>query len=228
MHPRLLFPSLAALLPLPLTAATSFTQSWSSGFEANGLVPDGNPIGWSDSRNLSSVPITSLSDLNVSLTITGGAIGDLYIYLSNGSYAAILLNRPGKTSSDDFGFADEGFAITFDDSGPNGDSHLTLTGPTRLTGGSWEPDARPDNPYDVLDSSPRSSFLSGFNSYNPNTTWTLFVADMVSGASSTVTSWGLTITSPSAVPEPSASLASSLTIAWALSLTRNRHRSRRP
>jgi subtilisin-like proprotein convertase family protein len=226
MHARFLLPSLAALLPLPLTAATSFTQSWSSGFEANGLVPDGNPIGWSDSRTLSSVPITSLSDLNVSLTITGGAIGDLYIYLSNGALSAILLNRPGKTSSDDFGFSDEGFSITFDDSGPNGDSHLTLTGPTRLAGGSWEPDARPANPYDVLDTSPRSSFLSGFNSYNPNTTWTLFVADTVSGSSSTVTSWGLTITSPSAVPEPSSSLASVLTLTWALTLTRNRRRHR--
>jgi len=227
MHPRLLLPSLAALLPLPLTAATSFTQSWSSGFEANGLVPDGNPSGWSDSRTLSSVPITSITDLNVSLTITGGAVGDLFIYLSNGSYAAILLNRPGKTSSDDFGFPDEGFNVTFDDSGPNGDSHLTLTGPSRLSGGSWEPDARPDNPYSVLDSSPRSSFLSGFNSYNPNTTWTLFVADTVSGSSSTVTSWGLSINTPSIVPEPSASLASTLTLTWALSIIRNRRRHRR-
>ena len=228
MHARFLLPSVAALLPLPLTAATSFTQSWSSGFEANGLVPDGNPTGWSDSRTLSSVPITSITDLNVSLTITGGAIGDLYIYLTNGAYAAILLNRPGKTSSDDFGFADEGFSITFDDSGPNGDSHLTLTGPTRLAGASWEPDARPANPYDVLDSSPRSSFLSGFHSYNPNTTWTLFVADMVSGSSSTVTSWGLSINTPSAVPEPSSSLASSLTFSWALSTIRQRRRHRRP
>lgn len=228
MHPRLVLPSLAALLPLPLTAATSFTQSWSSGFETNGLVPDGDLNGWSDSRTLSSVPITSISDLNVSLTITGGAIGDLFIYLSNGSHAAILLNRPGKTLSDDFGFADEGFNVTFDDSGTNGDSHITFTGPLLLTAtNSWEPDGRLTDPFAVLDSSLRTNFLSGFNSSNPNTTWTLYVADMVSGSSSTVTSWGLAINTPSIVPEPSSSLATTLTLTWALAITTRRRRSRR-
>jgi hypothetical protein len=226
MHPRFLLPSLATLLPLPLTAATSFTQSWSSGFEANGLVPDGDPSGWSDSRTLSSVPITSISDLNVSLTITGGAVGYLIIYHSNGSHAAILLNRPGKTLSDDFGFADEGFNVTFDDSGTNGDSHLTFTGPLLLTASSWEPDGRLTDPFAVLDSSPRTNFLSGFNSSNPNTTWTLYVADTVSGSSSSVSSWGLAINTPSVVPEPSSSLATTLTLSWALSLTRNRRRHR--
>ena len=229
MRPCFLAFTVAVSLARPTTASTVFSQTWTTGFADNGVVPDGNPLGWWDSRTLSGVPIASLSDVTVSLSVAGGNVGDLFVYLSNGSHAAILLNRPGKTAADDFGFPDENFTASFHDSGPLGDSHLSFTGPNLSLHGIWEPDGRLADPYAVLDSSPRTNFLSGFHSFPADGTWTLFVADMVGGGSGpTVTSWSLSLASndsPTAVPEPSATLTPAL--AWAfLILSRRRNRPR--
>ena len=229
MRPCFLAVPLAASLAAPAAAATLFSQTWTTGFADNGVVPDGNPLGWSDARTLSGVPIGSLSNVSVSLTVAGGAVGDLFVYLSNGSHAAILLNRPGKTAVDDFGFEDAGFTATFADGGPLGDSHLAFTGSNLSLTSAWEPDARTTDPYLVTDSSPRTNFLSGFQSFPADGTWTLFVADLIGGGDDPiVTSWTLSLESadsPSAVPEPSQSLAAALAAAFAAATITRRRRS---
>ena len=211
------------LLPLAFltgpASAALISQSWNSDFAAGGVVPDGNPVGWSDTRTLSGITATTITDVNVSLTITGGWNGDLYAYLQHSSgisiRISILLNRPGRTSSDPFGFDDSGMNIVFDDTAANGDSHVTLSGTSILLGESWQPDGRAVDPAAVLDSSTRSSFLSNFNGLNPNGNWTFFVADMSGGGVSKVTAWGLEI---SAVPEPSEALGAGILLGSALLL----------
>ena len=51
----------------------------------------------------------------------------------------------------------------------------------------------------MLNTSGRSAYLNAFNSLDPNGTWTLFIADLSSGDTSTLVSWELDIT---AIPEP--------------------------
>ncbi len=65
--------------------------------------------------------------------------------------------------------------------------------------GTWQPDGREVDPGLVVDTDPRSAFLSTFTGLNANGTWTLFLADLESGGTSALDSWGLEITG---VPEP--------------------------
>ena len=203
-----------AVLPATATAAV-FSASWNTGFTGGGLVPDGNPVGWSDTRTLTGIMQSTITDVNVSLEISGGWNGDLYAYLQHSTGISILLNRPGRSAGTPFGFGDAGMDIVFDDTAANGDSHVTLTGAAILSGGSWQPDARSADPGSVLNTDTRTSFLSNFNGMNPNGEWTLFLADMSGGGVSTVTAWGLDIT---AVPEPSAALGVGLLLGSALLL----------
>jgi subtilisin-like proprotein convertase family protein len=214
--PRLL--ALAVLSGLAGTAGAATTLvTWNSGFASGGVVPEGNPVGWSDTRTLSGITATSITDVNVQLSITGDWNGDLYVYLQHLSGISILLNRSGKTSGNPFGISDGGFDVVFDDAAANGDSHLNFTGSAILGGAEWQPDGRYVDPSTVLDGDDRTHYLSGFNSMDPNGSWTLFVADMSGGgASAVVTGWGLEIESTSVVPEPGQALGLGLLLGTGL------------
>jgi hypothetical protein len=176
--------------------AVPYNFSWNSGFSNGGIVPDGNVAGWSDTRILSGISENSLLDVNVTLRLAGGWNGDLYAYLTHAAGFSILLNRAGRTSSDPFGYGDAGFDIVFDDSAVR-DIHLyqTIPGfPAEIADGSaWAPDARLVDPLNTLETDGRTSFLSSFNGLDPNGSWTLFIADLSSGSSSSVVSWGLSL-----------------------------------
>lgn len=181
--------------------ATLFTYQFNSGFQNGGVIPDGNPNGWSDTRNLSGIDET-ITDVNVTLNISGGWNGDLYGYLVHDSGFAVLLNRVGKTSGNAFGYSDAGFNITLDGAAANGDIHLyrDLVNPNGGTlTGTWQEDGRQANPATVTDESTRSASLSSFNGLSANGSWTLFLADLSADDTSTLVSWGLEI---EAVPEP--------------------------
>src|SRR6266404_5588518 len=78
----------------------------------NTPIPDGNPTGLESTIEVGRLS-AQLADITVSLDISGGFNGDLYAYLSHGSTGfAVLLNRPGKTAADSFGYGDAGFHIT--------------------------------------------------------------------------------------------------------------------
>jgi len=169
----------------------------------NQTIPDGNPNGIFSQISVSDIPV-SLVDISVNLAITGGFNGDLYAYLvlDNGNSPVtqvILLNRIGKTAANPFGSRDPGLNVTFSDSA-FGDIHLTPDTGSTLTG-TFQADGRQVDPQLVLDTSPRTTFLSSFNGLSPDGTWTLFVADMAGGDTdtSTLVSWGIDIT---VVPEP--------------------------
>jgi subtilisin-like proprotein convertase family protein len=185
-------------------SATLYTSSFSSGFANGGVVLDGNTTGWSDTRTLSGIDAPIITDVNVSINLTGGYNGDLYAYLVHDSGFSVLLNRVGRTSGNSFGYGNSGFNITFDDSAANGDIHTYQTVPgfsTLITDGSaWSPDGRNVNPLLTLNTGSRTSMLAQFNGLNPNGNWTLFIADVSTGDQTTVAGWSLSIT---AVPEAS-------------------------
>lgn len=180
-----------------------YNVSWNSGFANGGLIPDGNPAGWSDTRTVTiSEPL--IVQVKVTLEISGGYNGDLYGYLVHGSGFAVLFNRPGKTSSNSFGYADAGFHVTFSDTATETiDFHFyqTVPGYDILGGMEWRPDGRNVDPATVNGTESRTALLSSFA--GPNTpgpgTWTLFLADLSYGQQSKVEHWGLSI---EAVPEP--------------------------
>ena len=191
--------------------ATVYTINFSGGFANGGVVPDGNPTGWSDTRSINLTGMfgplrpgetTAIQDVNVNLNISGGYNGDLYAYLVHSSGFAVLLNRSGRTGTDGFGYGDAGYGITLDDSAANGDIHLyrlTLNPNGGALSGIWSPDGRNIDPASVLDSDGRTALLSSFNGLSADGTWTLFLADLSGGDISTLTGWSLDI---SVVPEP--------------------------
>lgn len=204
---------LARALVCTLSVGVAAGQSATNfSFSVNRAVPDGNPMGLTLATNL-TVLGGNISDVTVSLDITGGFNGDLYAYLvgPNGGFA-MLLNRVGVgtgSSESSFGYRDAGFNITFNDSATaNGNIHdyQTVSGYAGLlNGGSWQPDGRnmdPQSSLPLFDTTSPSAFLSSFNGSNPNGTWTLFLADLSGGGQSSVVSWGLGITTVP-VPEPS-------------------------
>ena len=194
-----------ALLLAAATAAFGQAKQ-NTNFFANALVPDNDLSGLASSRSFTSV-ITNITDLDLNLTIAGNFNGDLYGYVTHGTGFSVLLNRPGRTASNPAGYSDLGFNVKFDDAAANGDIH---TYRAKLLGdpsahldspvtGTWQPDARAVDPSVAVDTDARTAFLSAFNGLDANGTWTLFLADLSPGGSSTLISWGLEVTG---IPEP--------------------------
>ncbi|EEF62704.1 PEP-CTERM sorting domain-containing protein [Pedosphaera parvula] len=173
-------------------------------FTVNKSIPDGSASGLSDTRHLdlTGQNLFKLTDLQVSLNVSGGYNGDYYAYLVHNGGFAVLLNRAGKTSVNSFGYADRGLNITLSD-GAAHDLHNYQDFQNPAGGvltGTWAPDGRNFDPSLVLDTDPRSAFLSSFVDGDPSGDWTLFLADVDFGDQGTLVSWSLTMT---AVPEPS-------------------------
>jgi subtilisin-like proprotein convertase family protein len=176
-------------------------------------IPDGDLNGYQNSQTVGGLsgPIT---DVNVTLDISGGFNGDFYAYLTHNGTTAILLNRVGRSATHAVGYPDAGFGqgisgdlFTLDDQASQ-DVHsyrslsYTLNSSGQLTG-QWQPDGRgidPLSPGATFDSAARSGMLSVFNRSDPNGVWSLYVADVSSGGEGTLAGWGLQITT---VPEPS-------------------------
>ena len=173
------------------------------GTAPNVSILDNNLAGVSSSQLINS-SILSITDVDVHVTITGGWNGDLFLYLVHNGGFSVLLNRPGRTAADGFGYSDAGFNIDFDDAAANGDVHYyrTVLNPAgSFLTGVWAPDARTSVPSATVDIAPRSAFLSAFNGQDPDGTWTVFAADLSPGGISTLSDWSLRITG--VVPETS-------------------------
>jgi subtilisin-like proprotein convertase family protein len=181
-------------------------------FPVGATIPDGNLNGFQNSQTISGLsgPIT---DLNVTLEISGGFNGDFYAFLTHGSMTTILLNRVGRDSTHQVGYPDAGFgpdalanAFTLDDQAAADvhyyrNSAYSLNASGQLTG-SWQPDGRlldPLSPASAFDGASRSAPLSLFNGLDPNGPWTVYIADVSSGGEGSLVGWGLQITT---VPEP--------------------------
>jgi subtilisin-like proprotein convertase family protein len=173
-----------------------------SGTALNTTIPDDNPNGITSQITVNGSPATAyiLTDITVTLNVSGGYNGDLYAYLSYNGTLVTLLNRVGENSSNPFGSADSGFNnVTLNSTGS--DVHLASAGGGALSG-TYAADGRQISPL-----SSAASFNAGgtvtldgsFAGMNPNGTWTLFLGDFSAGDTSTLNGWSLNVT---AIPEP--------------------------
>ena len=191
------------------SSAQVTTRTVSTNFSVNLAIPDNDFSGIASTKAFGGLTLpfeTNVFDLNVTLNISGDYNGDLYAYITHNSGFSVLLNRVGKTTANPLGYSDDGINIKLDDQATGRDVHnyrVTLSGnqttplPAGLTG-TWLPDGRNVNPDTVLDTSARTALLSSFMGLNPSGSWTLFIADLSAGGTSTLVSWGLEVT----VPEP--------------------------
>jgi subtilisin-like proprotein convertase family protein len=169
-----------------------------NGFNVNLAIPDGKASGLSDVRVVSS-SIPRLSNVRVQLEIAGEFNGDLYGYLRHITPGAtnfcVLLNRPGRSSSNPLGHPDFGFNVLFDDAASNGDIHQyqtkMLPAPSSPLTGIWQPDGRNLNPFTVSEDDPRTTTLASFVGVPASGEWTLFLADLESGGTHFLRSWGI-------------------------------------
>lgn len=181
-------------------------------------VPDGNTSGLVSVLDLPPID-GRIADVDVTLNLSGlspgGWNGDLYVLISHAGAASVLVNRPGLTSDNPFGYGDNGLKdVRFDDDAGAGDFHkyqvvLNASGDTEqpITG-TWEPDARGADPDLVLQTSTRSRFLSAFDGLAGGGEWRLFIADLSLGGKFKLESWEVHLTLEAApIPETSRSLA---------------------
>src|SRR5206468_6205253 len=125
-----------------------YSYTFSSGFANGGVIPDGNPTGWSDTRSV-SVSDHYITEVHVGLNISGGYNGDLYGYLSHNGVLVPLLNRVGVQSGDAFGYGDTGFNVTLSDSGTYDIHFYGNHSPSFSSGqltGTWQADGRNIDP----------------------------------------------------------------------------------
>jgi subtilisin-like proprotein convertase family protein len=195
-------------------------------FNPNLAIPDNSILGVANTQTI-SMPAGIITGVKLSLDIVGTPLasnafdGDFYAYLQHASGFTVLLNRPGRTVSNAFGYGDSGLDVTFDDAAVNGDIHSygDLVNPAggALTG-VWQPDGRVTNPNSALASDPRPALLSSFNGLDPNGAWTLFVADVSPISTGTLKSWSLDLT-VTPIPEPGTIGFGILLLGWCANAT---------
>ena len=191
-----------------LSASAACADLFESG-DISLAAPDNSALGCSDALSVSGMEGV-IDSISVSLDISAmegdyAYNGDLYLYLSHGDDLAVLLNRVGKTSSNPWGYGDNGMDVTFVN-----DSYITGLGGvmedfdihTHSVSEALDfyvADGRATDPDSVLDTDTRSATLDEFAGTDANGEWTLFAADMNQGGLARVNNWSLNIIS---VPEP--------------------------
>ena len=150
-----------------------------------GSIPVDNPLGASFTGTYDQAPPgTTVGNLTVTLDVNGGYNGYLYAYLvaPNGTLVS-LLNLPGVTGGNPYGYSGSGLNVTLSDAGTGGIDNAPETAGAVLTGTYQAAGA-----------------LSGFSGSAVDGTWTLFFADLGQGGGQPeLTGWSLDIT---VVPEP--------------------------
>jgi len=208
MNPKPIMNIKFLILLIGLLALTGWSQSLiTSSFTNNTIttIPEGSQVGLVEQFNLSGVD-GSVSNVQVTLDITGGFNGDLYAYLVDPQgQLVVLLNRPGVTALNPFGYADAGMNITLDGLAVNNihDYASGGSGSYSLSGTTWAADGRDVNPLaagGILYGTSTSANLSLFQNTDPNGVWTFFIADLgAGGGSASLNSYVLSVMT---VPEP--------------------------
>src|SRR5208282_795510 len=105
---------ICGLIVLKLAGAAQAAMVLGGDWTVNTAIPDGNPVGITESQTFPDDFNGFITSVNVELNISGGFNGDLYGYLeyqdANGHTATeILLNRVGTSASNPFGSSGSGF-----------------------------------------------------------------------------------------------------------------------
>ncbi|MGB3342296.1 MAG: M36 family metallopeptidase, partial [Aequorivita sp.] len=150
------------------TVTMTGTQSASP----NVPIPDNNATGVT--RTMTVTENVAITDLNVNLDISHTWVGDVIVRIkSPAGTTAVIVDRPGRTSS---GFGCDGddiFATLDDEAATNVENECAPTVPT--INGRF----RPNNP------------LSVFDGQNTQGVWEITVYDRDSGYTGTLNSWGI-------------------------------------
>ena len=162
------------------------------------IIPDNDAtgVGYALSFGIGGLHI---SDIKVSLNISGGWNGDLYAYLSHGSDYVVLLNRVGAVTSGADGYGTSVLNILLEPVTTHAgiaDIHTVQNPASSPT--PYAADGRTLYYDDTSRSQTLDVFLSG-GGVDPNGDWTLFFADRAAVGTATLAGWSLEIT---AVPEP--------------------------
>jgi len=204
------FRSLSDSLP----AIGSVFGSLFDSLQLNLAIPDNSLVGETSEKTIQGFNGV-ITSVQVQLQISSRGDqpmfnGDFHVTLTHGSGYAVLLNRTGRRETSSLGYGDSGFNVTLSDSAP-ADIHnyrVTATGshltplsltdtPAALTG-TWQPDGRTADPFQVLPGSTRNALLSNFIGLNPNGVWTLHVSDLSANGLGQLVDWSLQIAT---VPE---------------------------
>jgi len=175
-------------------------------------IPDGNPVGIDPAGVVSTIPAgNELTSLTVGLDVSGGYNGDLTAYLEAPNGATVmLLDRPGVTGNNPFGYGGSGLSVSFSDA-DTASLQTTPETPGAVVMGNYQAIGQ----------------LSTFNGLSGNGTWSLFIADNeVGGGQAVLDGWSLDMV---VVPESRPGLGIALVLCGALGLeaVRWRIRSRR-
>jgi subtilisin-like proprotein convertase family protein len=161
----------------------------------NQPIPDGSTSGLASVLTINNQAGT-VSDLSVHLNISGSWNGDLYAYLTHDNGFSVLLNRPGRSSTEALGYGDAGMNVQFSQGAPNIHTYQQTLGgaPNGPLTGTWSPDGRTVSPMAVNGTETPTALLSSFIGANPNGNWTLFVSDFNGGDLHQLVNWGIDFT----------------------------------
>jgi autotransporter-associated beta strand protein len=173
------------------------------GFSVGQTVPDRGQ--YVSSFALSDGSITNITDVNVTLNLSSPTagnsmwLGDLYVSLTHGTAfederVAVLLNRPGRNNTDQWGSDLTSLAITLDDSvvAPNVYNITSATGVYRADGRIGVDPYGSPVAYNSQQITAGLSALDG--AWLDSDRWSLLVADTEEYAVARLDSWRLTIT----------------------------------
>lgn len=172
---------LAVVLGADLARANYSLETFNGG---NTAIPTGNPVGIKSVGTVSDIPAGStVSGLTVGLSVSGGYNGSLYAYLvaPNGQLVT-LMNQPGVTGSNPFGYGGSGFNVTFADTAAGSIQNAAEIAGAVLTGNYQS-----------------AGSLANVNGSVADGAWTLFVSSEANGGGQArLNNWSLGITTSSA------------------------------
>jgi subtilisin-like proprotein convertase family protein len=152
-------------------------------------IPDGNPVGISDTLNVAANEV--IADLDVYVNAPHTWVGDLIFTLTHvdSGTTVTLIDRPGYTGSG-FGCSGNDYDVTVDDEGPDTpiENQCGATAPA-ITG-----DAPGGDP-------PNTSLLAAFDGESSQGNWTLTVSDNAGGDTGTLMEWCVDVT-PAITDDP--------------------------
>src|SRR5258706_131340 len=111
---------LTGMAAAALCVSTAHATLWTTNFTGiNALIPDDDISGYTSTKSVNGLfttlpenNTTAITDVKVTLNISGGYNGDIYGYLVHSSGFAVLLNQTGVASTNSFGYANTGFNVT--------------------------------------------------------------------------------------------------------------------
>jgi len=137
-------------------------------------IPDNNPAGVNDTLN---IPASSnILDVDITIDTTHTWVGDLIFTISHNATNAIIIDRPGRTTTG-FGCSGDNIDVTVNDEGADGNIESQCDNLPAISGDRVGGDP------------PSTSLLATFDGMDINGDWTLNVSDNAGADLGTLVEW---------------------------------------